>query len=60
MCQRCSSCQWITYGVVSFGDGCALKYKPGVYVKVNSYSDWIISVTGMPKSGKKHEQGTSL
>ena len=32
---------WITAGVTSYGDGCALPGKPGVYTRVSMYVDWI-------------------
>uniref|UniRef100_A0A8C4Y6U4 Serine protease 21 n=1 Tax=Gopherus evgoodei TaxID=1825980 RepID=A0A8C4Y6U4_9SAUR len=39
VCSQAGS--WFLIGIVSWGDGCALPYRPGVYTQVSAYSDWI-------------------
>lgn len=36
---------WLLQGVSSFGLGCALRERPGVYARITKYRDWINGVT---------------
>ena len=44
-------------GFVSWGDGCARKFKPTVYADVTQFRDWIESVAGVPVRAPTQEAG---
>ncbi|XP_050812979.1 prostasin-like [Gopherus flavomarginatus] len=39
VCQKAGL--WFVTGVISWGEGCALPNRPGVYIRVSAYLDWI-------------------
>lgn len=52
--QRANESRWVLAGTVSHGVKCAEPEKPGVYIAVSRYVDWIKSVTHHQDKNKRY------
>jgi len=42
LCQRCSTCQWVLQGIVSYSDdSCYPINRPAIFTKVSTFENWV-------------------
>eukprot|EP00058_Branchiostoma_floridae_P019880 XP_002605370.1 hypothetical protein BRAFLDRAFT_74194 [Branchiostoma floridae] len=52
--------RWYVIGITSWGDGCADRYKPGVFTKVSSFISWMDDIMSTSGQVSKYKSSISL